>query len=448
MSTMNSRREFIKTSGLFTASAVVAASLRSPLMVHAAGSDLLKVAVIGCGGRGTGAAVDCLEAGGNVKIVAVADAFERQAKNAAKAIKENAARLKVPEKSDISEDNIFWGLDAFQKAIDAGVDMVIIAGPPGFRPQHYEAAVKAGKHVFMEKPVCVCPGGFRKVMAANKMAEEKNLKVVVGLQRHHQASYQSGMKAIQDGKYGDISLLRVYWNGDGIWNRERRAGQTEMQYQVNNWYHYVWLSGDQICEQHVHNLDVGNWVMSTVTGKEGAEWPHPVEANGMGASLTRGYNGKTVQGQIFDAHFVEFAYPNGMRMFSQCRHQPGTWNSVNEFFHSTLQPGGRRVEGGGPEVKLKFGNPYVQEHYDLHQAIADDKKLNEGWYGAINSMTAVLGRMATYSGKIVKWDELVESGIDTFPTELTWDANPPVMPDENGFYPIPVPGKFNPYGKA
>ena len=444
---MNSRREFIKTSGLFTASAVVAASLRSPLMVHAAGSDLVKIAVIGCGGRGTGAAVDCIEAGGNVKIVAVADAFEGAAKNAAKAIKENAARLKAPEKADISDDNIFWGLDAYQKAIDSGVDMVIIAGPPGFRPQHYEAAIKAGKHVFMEKPVCVCPGGFRKVMAANKVAEEKNLKVVVGLQRHHQASYRSGLKAIQDGKFGDVTLLRVYWNGDGIWNRARREGMTEMQYQVNNWYHYAWLSGDQICEQHVHNLDVGNWVMSTVLGKDGAEWPHPVEANGMGACLTRGYNGKTVQGQIFDAHFVEFAYPNGMRMYSQCRHQPGTWGTVDEWFHSTLKPGGRQVAANRSETKdkVKFGNPYVQEHYDLQQAIAEDKKIHEGWYGAINSMTAVMGRMATYSGKMIKWDELVGKGQDSFPTELSWDANPPVMPDENGFYPIPVPGKFNPY---
>lgn len=439
MNDKNSRREFLKTSGLMAAGAVVAAKL-SPLAVHAEGSDQIKVAVIGCGGRGTGAAMDCLKAGGNMKIVAVADAFENKAKGAAR---ELAKAFK--DKTDISEDRTFWGLDAYQKAVDSGVDMVIIAGPPGFRPQHYEAAVKAGKHVFMEKPVCVCPGGFRKMMAVNKQAEEKNLKVVVGLQRHHQASYQSGIKAIQDGKYGDLTLLRVYWNGGGIWNRSRQPGMSEMQYQVNNWYHYVWLSGDHICEQHVHNLDIANWVMSVTQNKEGADWVHPVEANGMGACVTRGYNGKDVQGQIFDAHFIEFTYPNGMRMYSQCRHQPSTWETVSEYFHATQQPQGRAVEGGGTPVRLKFRDPYVQEHFDLQQAIKEDTKLHEGWYGAIDSMTAVMGRMATYSGRIIKWDDLVEKGADTFPTELSWDANPPVMPDEKGFYPIPVPGQYRPY---
>lgn len=440
MSELNSRREFLKKSGLLTASAVAAATLPSPLMVHAAGSETLKVAVIGCGGRGTGAAIDCVRAGGDVKIVAVADAFEDRAKGAAKQIVKECG-----EKADIPEDRIFFGLDAYQKAIDAGVDMVILAGPPGFRPQHYAAAVNAGKHVFMEKPVCVCPGGFRKVMEANKIAKEKRLKVVVGLQRHHQADYQSGIRAIQDGKYGDITLLRVYWNGDGIWNRSRQEGMTEMQYQINNWYHFVWLSGDQICEQHVHNLDVGNWVVSAVTGEEGEDWPHPVEANGMGASLTRGYNGKNLQGQIFDANFVEYSYANGLRMYSQCRHQPRTWSPVTEYFHGTLKPEGRNVAGGGPEVKLKFSNPYVQEHYDLQQAIVRGRKLHEGWYGAIDTMTAVLGRMATYSGKVVKWDDLVTNGHDTFPKELSWAANPPVVPDANGFYPVPMPGKFDPY---
>ncbi len=446
MSNQNSRREFIKKSGLFTAGAVVAANLPSPLMVHAEGSEQLKVALIGCGGRGTGAVMDCMSASAetkHIKIIAVADAFERKAKSAASTFTQ-----RFKDQSDITPDRIFWGLDAYQKALDSGVDMVIIAGPPGFRPQHYEAAVKAGKHVFMEKPVCVCPGGFRKVMAANKLAVEKNLKVSVGLQRHHQASYQGGIKAIQDGKFGEVTLLRVYWNGDGIWNRQREPGMTEMQYQVNNWYHFVWLSGDQICEQHVHNLDIANWVASTVMQKEGEEWAHPVEANGMGASLTRVYNGKNVQGQIFDAHFVEFTYANGLKMFSQCRHQPFTWGSVNEHFHAVKELRGRTVAGAGPATKLKFRTEMTQEHYDLHQAIKENKKHNEGWYGAISSMTAVMGRMATYSGRIIKWDDLVQKGADTFPTDLTWEANPPVMPDEKGFYPIPVPGKFRPYPGA
>ena len=325
--------------------------------------------------------------------------------------------------------------------------MVILATPPGFRPQHFEAAINAGKHVFMEKPVCVCPGGYRKVMAANKIAQEKNLKVGVGLQRHHQSGYLGTMQAIQDGKFGDIHCLRAYWNGQGIWNRPRKEGMTELQFQVNNWYHFVWLSGDNICEQHIHNIDVGNWVMSTVLKKEGEQYAHPVEANGMGCNLTRGYNGKTVQGQLFDAHFVEFAYENGTRMISQCRHQPGTWTSVSEAIHSSNFPKGANAAGAGP--KMQFDNPYVQEHYDLQQAIKDDKKYHEGWMGAISSMTTVLGRTATYTGQVVKWDDLVNSGADTFPTAISsWEAPAPVMPDANGFYPIPLPGQYKMPKKA
>ncbi|MEI7730384.1 MAG: Gfo/Idh/MocA family oxidoreductase [Verrucomicrobiota bacterium] len=434
-----SRRQFLKNSTLLTAGGVIAASLPSPLAVHAAGSSELKVAVIGCGGRGSGAAADCFAAGGNIKIVAVADAFEDKAKGAAKNI-----MAKCGPKADIPTERIFSGLDAYQKAINCGVDMVILAGPPGFRPLHYEAAVKAGKHVFMEKPVCVCPGGFRRVMAANKLAEEKGLKVVVGLQRHHEASYQDSIKAIANGDIGDITLLRVYWNGAGIWNRARKEGMSEMQYQVNNWYHFAWLSGDNICEQHVHNLDIGNWVMSAALKKEGANWAHPVEANGMGASLTRSYNGKDIQGQIFDAHFVEYTYEDGTKMYSQCRHQPGTMSGVSETVHSTKQMKGIGVTSIAKGGKLKLG-AYQQEHLDLQEAIVNDKKHNEGWYGAISSMTAVLGRMATYSGKLVKWDELVTKGPDLFPAgNLTWDSQPPVMPDAEGFYPIPCPGKYDP----
>jgi hypothetical protein len=220
---------------------------------------------------------------------------------------------------------------------------------------------------------------------------------------------------------------------------------TEMQYQVNNWYHFAWLSGDNIGEQHVHNLDIGNWVMSAVLKKEGENWAHPVEANGMGANTTRGYNGKNIQGQIYDAHFVEYTYENGTKMFSQCRHQPGTFTSVSEYFHSASEPKGRNVAARNADIQLKFGGPYVQEHYVLQQAIVEGKKHNEGWYGAISSMTAVLGRMANYSGKIVKWDELVQNGQDMFPENITFETEPPVKPDANGFYPIPVPGKYDPF---
>ncbi len=451
----SSRRDFMK------AAAAVAAGSAMPDLpaVHVAGSDVIKAALVGAGGRGNGAAEDCLNAaaavGMSVKFVAVADAFENRAKGA-------AAKLtkKGPEKADIPQDRIFWGLDAYQKAIKAGVDLVVTAAAPGFRPQHFEAAIKAGKHVFMEKPVCVDAPGFRKVMAAAKMADEKKLKVVVGLQRHHQSDYQGGIQAIADGKYGDVTLLRVYWNGGGIWNRRREANMTEMQFQVHNWYHFCWLSGDHICEQHVHNLDIANWVMSAALKKEGENWAHPVKANGMGALWHRGYGDfiKVVRGgnkgQIYDAHFVEFTYENGVTMLSQCRHQPNCWNAVTEFFHSTKSPsggsnlGGRNVAGAGPGPKLQHGNPYVQEHIALLLAIKEGKPLNEAYYGAVSSMTAVLGRMATYSGVEVKWDDAVKSGPDSFPANLAWDAEAPVMPDAEGNYPIPVPGVYKPYEGA
>ena len=437
----DSRRDFLKTSGI-TAGAVLATGMSMLPKAHAAGTDEIKIAVIGAGGRGSGAAADAINAGGNVKITAIADAFEDRAKSAAERLTKQ-----FPDKVALPPEKLFIGVDAFQKAIDSGVDMVILAGPPGFRPQHYEAAIKAGKHVFMEKPVCVCPGGFRKVMEMNKLAEEKNLKVGVGLQRHHQSGYIGNIDAIKEGKFGDVHLLRVYWNGQDIWNRARKEGMSELQYQINNWYHFEWLSGDNICEQHVHNIDIGNWVMSAVLKKEGKDWAHPVEANGMGACLTRGYNGKNIQGQIFDAHSVEFSYENGTRMISQCRHQPGTWSSVSEWIHSSAFPKGVSASGQGP--KLQHSNPYVQEHYDIQQAIKENKKYHEGWHGAISCMTTVMGRMATYSGVVVKWDELVAKGYDTFPQNMTsWNATPPVMPDANGLYPIPMPGKYKIYPKA
>jgi predicted dehydrogenase len=447
----SSRRDFMKTSAAAAlGSALPAACI--PL-VHAAGQDTIKAALIGCGGRGRGAAEDSLKAastlGMNVKFLAVADAFDGQAKGAAAALNKKGG--------DVTAERTFSGLDAYQKAIDSGVDMIVTAAAPGFRPQHFEAAIKAGKHVFMEKPVCVDAAGFRKVMAAAKMADEKKLKVVVGLQRHHQSDYQGGIQAIADGKYGDITLLRAYWNGGGIWHRKRDQNQTEMQFQVNNWYHFCWLSGDQICEQHVHNLDIANWVMSAALKKTGENWAHPVKANGMGALWHRGYGDfiKTKKGankgQIYDAHYVEFTYENGVTLISQCRHQPNCWNSVSEHFHSTQSPNGgnnlagRGVAGAGAGPKMKDGNPYVQEHIDLLTAMKDNQPINEAYYGAVSSMTAVFGRMATYSGVEVKWDDAIKTGPDSFPANLAWDAQPPVMPDADGLYPIPIPGEYKPY---
>ena len=417
-----SRRAFLKGSTAAVAGSTLLGGLNIARTAHAQSSDTLKAVLIGAGGRGTGAAHNFLGSNENVKIVAVADAFEDRAKGAADRIKKSFADK---GKVDLPDDRIFVGFDAYQKALACDCDMVILATPPGFRPMHYSAAVGAGKHVFMEKPCCVDAPGFRQLMDANKLADDKGLKVGVGLQRHHQQSYIDGVKAIQDGELGDILFTRVYWNGGGVWTRGRQPDQTEMEYQMRNWYYFVWLCGDHICEQHVHNLDISNWIKGD----------HPVVANAQGGREVR--KGKD-NGQIFDHFFVEFTYPDGTKMFSQCRHIKNCWNSVSEYAHGTKANRSVAVRASGT-------NPYDQEHIDLVKAIRGDEKYNEGWYGATSSFTAVLGRMAAYSGKEVKWDEAVEKGPSEMPETYAWDATPPVVPDADGNYPVPVPGVFKPY---
>ncbi|MGQ9822646.1 MAG: Gfo/Idh/MocA family oxidoreductase [Thermogutta sp.] len=424
--TSASRRSFLKSSAILGGAAMTGLNLSRA--VHAAGSDVIKVCLVGCGGRGNGAVRDNLkaaqEAGLKVQVVAVADAFEARAKGTAESLRKEFKSDVV----DLPDDRVFVGLDAYKKAIDCGVDMMINASPPGFRPYQYKYAIEAGKHVFMEKPVCVDAPGYRMVMAANKLADEKGLKVGVGLQRHHQASYIREIAAIKEGKIGDITFLRCYWNGGAIWIRNRDPDMNELQYQVHNWYHFTWLSGDNIVEQHVHNLDVCNWVMDD----------HPVEANGMGGCEMRYRGGNRGVGQIFDHHFVEFTYANGVKMFSQCRQINNCWNNVSEAAHGTKGSSGCSSGPGGT-------NPYVQEHIDLLNAIVKNEKYNEGYYGANSTFTAILGRLATYSGQVVKWDDAMQ-GMPALAPEITsWDQDPPVTKNEDGDYPIAQPGVYKPY---
>jgi myo-inositol 2-dehydrogenase/D-chiro-inositol 1-dehydrogenase len=433
-----SRRSFLKDSTTAAAGVVLAGGLHSQVArtAHAQGSDELKVALIGCGGRGSGAIVNCFNASKGVKLIAVADAFEDQAKNELKRIPEQ-----YQSQVDVAPERIFYGLDAYKKAVATDADMVIIATPPGFRPSQYAAAIAAGKHVFMEKPCCVDAPGFRSLQETNKLADEKGLKVGVGLQRHHQKNYVETMKRIHDGQIGKLHELRAYWNGGLIWNRKRTPDMTEMQYQVHNWYHFCWLSGDNITEQHIHNLDVCNWAMND----------HPVEANGMGGCEVRYDGNARGTGQIFDHHFVEFTYKDGTKMFSQCRHINGCWNQVSEAARGSLGDSdcANRISGENAwRHRGNVPNPYDQEHVDLLKAIHEDLHYNEGYYGATSSMTSVLGRAATYSGRIVKWDDLVANGTGEFPEELAWDAPAPVTKDEEGNYPIPVPGVYKPYPDA
>ncbi len=422
------RRDFIKTSAAIS-TAAIAANLGIARTAHAAGSDEIKVGLVGCGGRGTGAAGQALSTEGKVKIVAMADAFGDRLNGAANQLK------KFGDKFGVDDGSKYVGFDAYKKVIDRDdINLVVLATPPGFRPIHFEYAIAKGKHVFMEKPVAVDAAGVRQVLAAAKAADEKKLKVGVGLQRHHEAHYIETVKKVQDGFIGKVIALRAYWNDGGVWVRPRQPGQTEMEYQMRNWYYFNWLCGDHICEQHIHNLDVANWVMDD----------HPVIAQGMGGREVR--KGKEY-GEIFDHHAVEYTYKDGTKLFSQCRHIRGCRNEVAEHVHG--EKGAGNLSGSlklytGENFGAKRGgkNGYQQEHDDLFDAIRNDKPFNEAYYGATSSMTSIIGRMATYSGKEIKWDDAMKAP-SIMPKSFAFDAQPPVLPDQDGHYPIAVPGQTN-----
>lgn len=414
---------------LWTAGAISGAVAAMPT-VHgqSPSSDVIRIGLIGAGGRGTGALQQTLSVpGSNVKLTAVADAFDDRIKGALKAVENMKDKVECPEERQ------FKGLDGYKQVLDH-CDLVILATPPGFRPFHFEAAVNAGKHVFMEKPVCVDAFGAQLCLAAAKLADEKKLKVVVGLQRRYDRKYRETIQKIREGVAGDIIGGQVYWNGGGIWYRGRKPDMTEMQFQVNNWYHFNWLSGDHICEQHVHNIDIANWVLDRL----------PENAYGVGGRQNR------VPGQsseIYDHHSVNFTYPGGVRIASQCRQFPGGDGRVNEEFQGTkgLVKIGEITDYKG-NVLWKFegksDNPYQVEHDELHDAIRNDKPLNNAVYGTTSSFSAVLGRTATYTGKQTGYDDLMKTGFRTMPDSLTWETIPPVVPDKDGNYPLPMPATY------
>jgi predicted dehydrogenase len=430
------RRHFLKSSGKVAAASAVLSQLPIESVVHAAIGDTVSVALVGCGGRGTGAVNQIMSTKGNTRLVAVADVDPEKAKNRIANLKKQHG-----DKVDVLEDKIFGGLDGYKSAIDSGADLVVIATPPGFKPQQFEYAVKAGKHIFCEKPVASDAPGVRRVLAANVIAKKKNLMVGIGLQRRHEERYIENIKRLHDGAIGEINLMRVYWNGRGIWYRNRTPEQTEMAFQCNNWYHFIWASGDQICEQHIHNLDVGNWVMQG----------YPVMANGMGGGEMR-MGGDRTKSQIFDHTFVEFTYANGHKMYSQARHLGGkAFGQVAEYAHgskgtcklaSSINPfGGEPIRIGGK------GGGHQQEQTDLIEALAKGEIYNEGDYGAKATFTAILGREACYSGRLLKWDDLLNKGHDYCPgiDDWTLKTDPPAMKGADGKYPVPRPGSWDPF---
>jgi predicted dehydrogenase len=421
------RRDFIKTVSVASLAAVVSGTG----ILRAADKQKIRVGLIGCGSRGTGAAIDCVEASPDVVITALGDLFPDQLADSLKTLK---GTLKGANLS-VSAESCFTGFDAYTKVVATDVDLVILGTPPVFRPLHLKAAVEAGKHIFMEKPVAVDPAGVRSVMASSELAMQKRLSIVAGTQRRHQAHYIEIMKRIGAGDIGEIVAGQCYWNMGALWIE--RAAQNwadriikkwpDMEWQIRNWLFTVWCSGDHIVEQHVHNLDVMNWALGS----------HPVKCTGMGGRAART---DPMFGNVYDHFSVEYEYPNGARVMSMCRQTGGAMDNVSERVVGTkgfsYTDGADGYIQGAKDYKTEkpSPNPYVQEHVDLIASITSGKPLNEGRRVAESTLTAIMGRMSAYTGRAVSWDWVMNaSKLDLTPPRFDWSSSPPLE--------VAVPGK-------
>jgi predicted dehydrogenase len=415
-----SRREFLKTTTIAALATTIAT--RFPVIpgAYAAGSDEIRIGLIGCGGRGTGAVENAFSAAPGVKLVAMGDVFKDR-------LDESRANLmkKFTDKMDVSDGRCFTGLDAYEKVIASNANYIILATPPGFRPFHLKAAIAAGKNTFTEKPVGVDGPGIRMVLAAYEEAKAKNLAIVAGTQRRHQAGYLETMKRVQDGDIGNIVAARCYWNQGGLWKKDRQPGWSDLEWQLRNWLYFTWLSGDHIVEQHVHNIDVINWAMQT----------HPARAYGMGGRQART---DAAYGHIYDHFAIDYEYENGTHLMSMSRQQVNTQGNVSETLVGTKGECkvNQYVITGEKSWRLsreKDNDPYVQEHTDLIEHIRAGKPINELKQVAESTLSAIMGRMSAYTGKMVTWDEALNSTESLMPAKLEWGPMP--VP------PVSVPGQ-------
>ena len=412
------RRDFMKASAAVGAATMFAGREK----LFAQGTDKLRVGLIGCGGRGTGAAKDCVRSSENVEIVAMGDLFRDKLDNSLEDLKKE-----VGEHVSVTEETMFAGFDAYKQVIATDIDMVILGTPPHFRPEHLKATVEAGKHIFMEKPVAVDPVGIRSVIASSELAKQKGLAIVAGTQRRHQAHYLDIMKRIKRGDIGEIVGGQCYWNMGELWVVEKQEGWSDMEWQCRNWLYFTWLSGDHIVEQHVHNLDVINWAIGS----------HPVQCMGMGGRQVRT---APKFGNIFDHFAIEYEYPNGVRVLSMCRQTAGCNNQVSERVVGTNGQTYTDSSNGfieGPNAYKYDGkspNPYEQEHADLIASIRSGEPLNEGKQVAESTMTAIMGRMSAYTGRALKWDGAMNaSKLDLSPARYEFC--------DLAVRPVSVPGK-------
>ena len=412
------RRDFCRTAAVASVAAVIPGA-----GVFAQGSDKFRVGVIGCGGRGTGAAIDCLTADPAVEIVALGDLVQDRVDSSLKRLTE-----RFPGRVNVPVNRRFTGFDNHLGVCSCPeVNLIVTAAPPGFRPIHLKAAIEAGKHVFMEKPVAVDPVGVRSVITTSELAAQKGLAIVAGTQRRHQQLYLEMMKRVQDGQIGEIVGAQCYWNQGDLWVKQREPNMTEIEWQCRNWLYFTWTSGDHIVEQHVHNLDVVHWALGTM----------PTNVVGMGGRQVRV---APEYGNIFDHFAVEYEYPNGVRVMSMCRQTKGAADRVEERIVGTKGVAHSRGEIVGEKpwkFEVKEQNPYVLEHVDLIASIRKGKPLNEGRQVALSTMMAIVGRMSAYTGRMMSWDWAMNSStLDLTPPKYAFGPNPVDPPAIPGTTPL------------
>ncbi len=409
----SSRRSFLKQS-----SALLAAGTASNLLVsraaHATGSDTLKIGLVGCGGRGTGAVGNAFAADSNCKVTAMADAFPDRAEQSLKQLRGVAS-----DRVAVDGDHTFAGFDAYEKLLATDVDVVILATPPHFRPAHLKAAIASGKHVFCEKPVAVDAPGIRSVLETTEEARRKNLTIVSGLCYRYDRPKMELIQRVRDGAIGDIRAMQVQYNTGTLWYRGNDPSWSPMEYQMRNWYYYTWLSGDFNVEQHVHSLDKAAWAM----GDE-----PPVSVSGIGGRQVR--TGEK-WGNIYDHFAVVYEYANGVKLFSRCRQMAGCANDVSDHLIGTKGSAEmmRAVINGEQEWRYRGAKPnmYEQEHRALFDAIRNGPAINNGVYMARSSMMAIMGRMSAYTGQTLSWDQCMASQEDLTPPSYAW-GDAPVRP--------------------
>lgn len=386
----------------------------------------IKVGVIGCGGRGSGAIQNLFDAADGIRLTALGDVFPDRLEGLRKMAAEKLGQ-------EVPDENCFIGFDAYQKVIDSGVDMIIDTTPTVFRPDHFKYAVQKGVHSFLEKPVAVDAKGYRTMMAAAKQAQAKGLCVVCGTQRHHQRPYVEAFRKIQEGYIGEITGGNVYWNQGMLWYRNREKGWSDMEWMIRDWVNWKWLSGDHIVEQHVHNIDVFLWMSGYKVAK----------ATGFGARHRR------ITGDQYDQFSIDFEMENGVHLHSMCRQIDGCSNAVgeiiygtkgswNSFDHEIKDLDGNVVwkfDNEKAETEFQQHNPYVLEHVDLVNHIRKGEPIDEATACAMSTLAGVMGRTAAYTGDTVSWDDMSQSEMDYLPEKLE------IGPMDMSGYTVQVPGK-------